>query len=167
MAENELLKAAQAEVLKLEAEVAEAERRLDVARKVVEVYGGEVSPRVGLVIHPKPGSGSPDVTVMVRETKTANIERLTTDFLKRINRRATSGAIFEELKKHGVQLGGQTPAKSLSAYLSQSKKFDNDPAAGGYGLVEWTARKQAKPIGVAGSGGAGGGVVQQELNVFK
>jgi len=43
----------------------------------------------------------------------------------------------------GIVVTGKLPSKTLASYLSTSKRFDNVPGFGGYGLVEWNGRRTA------------------------
>ncbi|MBX9711089.1 MAG: hypothetical protein K2X60_08650 [Xanthobacteraceae bacterium] len=160
-----MLKAAEAEVVRLEAELHEtaAWKKLQAAKNVIAVYRAQTpvadAARSGIdfiMASPAPGpTPSPGVTIQVLETKpvqsnlsalaeqftaktkAAQVDAAATEFLVARGRRATSGELLPYIQAKGIHLTGQIPAKTLSSYLSTSKKFDNVPAHGGYGLIEW------------------------------
>lgn len=71
--------------------------------------------------------------------------------LRLLNQRQTSSQIAAALVKDNVSIGGDdmpTKTARVSAHLSAAKTiFDNDRAAGGYGLVEWKNPKGLPVVG--------------------
>jgi hypothetical protein len=142
MPEDNMLKAAQAEVLRLEAELAKTElgQKLALAREIVTLYRRSTDkPLHNITRLPE----NPTVARLVHEmttTKTHKIETVCAEFLRIRSKRATSGELTPVVLGAGISLPGANPTKTLSAYLSTSELFDNDREKGGYGLVEWSQR---------------------------
>lgn len=133
-----MLKAARAEVQRLEAELAatEAYQKLQLAKQVVKLYEGI------------PSQGEKQVDLLslgfqkhrgrqATDTKTARIEAAAAEYLKKKSARAPASELLGEIEKRGVSVGGKDPVKALSSYLSSSKTFNNQRELGGYGLAEW------------------------------
>jgi hypothetical protein len=86
----------------------------------------------------------PNVTITTKSTtKTAQVEAAAEEYLTQKGRRATSGELLPAVVAKGIVVTGKTPSKTLASYLSTSKRFDNVPGFGGYGLVEWNGRRTA------------------------
>lgn len=142
MADSDMLKAARAEVQKLEAELAAtaAYQKLQLAKQVVEMYErleagpAQLSPASGVRRLLIKQSGTP---VHPTASKSSMIESVAIKYLREKKARATSGELLKAMEAAGVTVGGQEPNKALSAYLSGSKALNNVREAGGYGLVEW------------------------------
>lgn len=141
--DNNMLAAAKAEVRWLESELAKSPlfQKLQLARQVVDLYSKSAVSQQAVQRAVQP-------IVEAHRTKTARIEAAVADHLAKTHRRATSGELTEALNAMGISLPGKVPAKSLSAYLSNSDRFDNDREQGGYGLVEWSSA--TAPNGHAG-----------------
>lgn len=71
-----------------------------------------------------------------KTTKTALIVEAAAKYLALKNTRALAREIATAISGQ-VEIGGKDPASIVSAYLSSSPLFDNDRAAGGYGLAAW------------------------------
>jgi hypothetical protein len=141
MADSDMLRAAEAEVIRLEAELeaTPAYQKLQLAKAVVSLYrevptarflegGKEVRPAraVGRLYFPGPLT-----------TKTAKIEAAAAEYLKSKGARAPASELLPAVEKAGIEIGGKEPIKALSAYLSSSRAFNNQRELGGYGLSEW------------------------------
>ncbi|WP_342359904.1 hypothetical protein [Terrarubrum flagellatum] len=135
---SDMLRAAQAEVRKLEAELEASPvyKKLVLARQVVELYSStpdkneSLDSAVGRLI--EQGKQAAEVG-----TKTARIEQTAIEFLMKKRARATSGELMKAMEDAGIEIPGKEPSKSLSAYLSNSRLLNNRREAGGYGLAEW------------------------------
>lgn len=142
MADSDMLAAAKAEVERLEAELqaTTAYQKLQLAKQVVALY--ERAPaNLRISIGGKEARPSQVIEhVMVERelaTKTARIDAAAAKYLKAKGARAPASELLEPVVKQGVVIGGKEPVKALSAYLSNSKAFNNQRDLGGYGLVEW------------------------------
>lgn len=69
--------------------------------------------------------------VTKKETILATAAQILSD-----GRRRTSKELVEELKTHGVDIGGQDPVNNLAAYLSPDDRFESKRSEGGWGLVQ-------------------------------
>lgn len=143
-----MLEAAEAEVQRLEAELAAtpAYQKLQLAKQVVELYRasagvaryrGEHAANFG---RPKPNPLQEIVTAGAA-TKTARIEAAAATYLKAKGARAPASELLNAMIVVGIDLGGREPVKALSSYLSSSKAFNNQRELGGYGLAEWGASR--------------------------
>jgi hypothetical protein len=144
MADSEMLKAALAEVKRLEAELAAtaAYQKLQLAKQVVELYqriptaqfsigGRRVEPReITQHLHT-------EVALSALTTKTARIEAAAAKYLRGKGARAPASELLGAVEMEGIEIGGREPVKALSSYLSNSKMFNNQRELGGYGLTEW------------------------------
>jgi hypothetical protein len=141
MADSDMLKAAEDEVQRLEAELAEtpAYQKLQLAKQVVALYRGIPTLRLSSDGHPvNPAEFVKRVhEERVLTTKTARIDAAAAKYLKTKGARAPASELLEPVIKEGVMIGGKEPVKALSAYLSNSKAFNNQRELGGYGLAEW------------------------------
>ena len=151
MADSEMLKAALAEVERLEAELAatEAYQKLQLAKMVVELYqrlptarftiGGRPADARSITQHLHTENALSAITTKVPlpTTKTARIEAAAAKYLRGKGARAPASELLEAVKKEGIEIGGREPVKALSSYLSNSKMFNNQRELGGYGLTEW------------------------------
>jgi hypothetical protein len=144
MADSDMLKAALAEVERLEAELAatEAYQKLQLAKQVVALYQRMPTARVsigGRRAEPR------DITQYLHTetvfsaltTKTARIEAAAAKYLKEKGGRAPASELLGAVEREGIEIGGREPVKALSSYLSNSKMFNNQRELGGYGLTEW------------------------------
>lgn len=132
MSSTDMLKAAEEEVRRLEAELAatEAYQKLQLAKKVVALYRDN-TPVNHLVAR------APLIRRRLMETKAARIEKAAVNYLSEKKTRATSGELLEAMRKENIDITGTEPTKALSAYLSNSKALNNVREYGGYGLAEW------------------------------
>lgn len=138
MADSDMLAAAKAEVERLEAELqaTTAYQKLQLAKQVVALYERVPS------ISPKIGGRAASPTDIIQHvateraltTKRARIEAAATKYLAQKGARAPASELLGAVSKEGIELGG---VKALSAYLSNSKAFNNERELGGYGLVDW------------------------------
>jgi hypothetical protein len=138
-----MLKAAQAEVQRLEAELAKtvAFQKLEAARRIVELYK---NPESGGAAK-QAATPFPESRELPRShTKTAQIEKACVDYLRDKGARATSGELLEPVEKAGITIGGVRP---LASFLSNSTVLNNVRDLGGYGLVEWTTGAGPKANG--------------------
>lgn len=141
MADSDMLAAARAEVARLEAELqaTTAYQKLQLAKQVVELYAR--IPSAKITIGGKPASPAQVVNHVTQDralaTKTARIDAAASKYLRAKGARAPASELLEPLAKEGVAIGGKEPVKALSAYLSNSKAFNNQRELGGYGLAEW------------------------------
>jgi hypothetical protein len=142
MADSDMLKAAKAEVQRLEAELqaTEAYQKLQLAKQVVELY--ERVPTLRITSGAKPVDPIALGFQRLRErsvadTKTSRIEAAASEYLQKKGARAPASELLGEIEKRGVSVGGKDPVKALSSYLSSSKAFNNQRELGGYGLAEW------------------------------
>ena len=160
MANDKMLEMAEAEVRRLRAELEKtpAYKRLKAAEDLIETYRG--NPEVELPAAPvlERAKQLEMVDRVVEEailkphrTKTAQVEAASAEYLINKGRRATSGEILPAVVAKGIEVPGKVPSKTLSSYLSNSKRFDNIPAFGGYGLVEWGGRRTAPSPTSAGT----------------
>ncbi|MBP1842066.1 hypothetical protein J2046_000310 [Rhizobium petrolearium] len=69
-------------------------------------------------------------------TKAAQVDEVVTKFLTERGTRASSGELLPVVQAAGIELSGQIPAKTLSAFLTNSTRFNNVKRHG-YGLTEW------------------------------
>lgn len=160
MADDKMLEFAEAEVRRLRAELEKtaAYKRLKAAENLIAAYRGnpevEVeAARLTADLKAKAASLSAQAEEALaravepitetHRTKTAQVEAAAAEYLTRKGRRATSGELLPVVQAKGIHVAGQIPSKTISSYLSTSKKFDNVPAFGGYGLVEWNGRRTA------------------------
>lgn len=141
MAGSEMLRAAEAEVVRLEAELqaTTAYQKLQLAKAVVSLYREIPSARIvqaGKAVNP---SRAIEGLMLQRSlsTKTAKIEAAASKYLESKGARAPASELLPAVEKEGVEIGGKEPIKALSAYLSSSKAFNNQRELGGYGLAEW------------------------------
>jgi hypothetical protein len=109
-------------------------RRLAAVRALIADYRGVAgNPRSGDDI----SSQAPPRTRTPRpESMASQTLRIAEQFLERIGRRAQSGEIYGEMKRHGVEIQGNSPESVVSSYLSNSNKFNNVRGRG-YGLSVW------------------------------
>jgi hypothetical protein len=155
VANNQMLEIAEAEVRRLRAELEKtpAYKRLKAAEELIATYRGnpEIDPPQKASIAEKANSekaAAAQLDEMIgkpRQTKTAQVEAAAVEYLAHKGRRATSGEILPAVVSKGIDVPGKVPSKTLSSYLSNSKRFDNVPGFGGYGLVEWNGRRTAPP----------------------
>lgn len=161
---NKMLEFAEAEVRRLRAELEKtpAFKRLKAAENLIAEYRG--NPEVDVVVktadhttlvQTKTSRSSlmADARDMVasivepmverHKTKTAMVEAAAEEYLMKKGRRATSGELLPVVQAKGIHVTGKTPSKTISSYLSTSKRFDNVPGFGGYGLIEWNGRRTA------------------------
>ncbi|MVT68753.1 hypothetical protein GPL21_27040 [Bradyrhizobium pachyrhizi] len=138
MSDSDMLKAAEAEVKRLEAEIAKSPlgQKLALARQVVALYRNETTVTFAGVVQGMQGLARLVETV-ANTTKTARIEAAAVQHLKATGRRATSGELLPVVVDAGIEITGKEPAKALSAYLSGSSALNNIREKGGYGLAEW------------------------------
>ena len=153
MSDDPILKHLEAEVLKLTAELEQtpAYRRLKLAQNMIAEYRGTsaadttiIAPAV--VQHRVRVQAQVDELVAMvdkHKTKTKQVEEAAAEYLIQRGRRATSGELVPAVVNKGIVVTGKVPAKTLASYLSTSKRFDNVPGFGGYGLVEWGGRRTA------------------------
>jgi len=145
MAQSDMLTAAEAEVERLEAELAatEAYQKLQLARQVVALYRG--LPKVEIKIGGHSVTPRDVATHLHRErvhlTKTARIELAATEYLRTKGARAPASELLDTMAKNGIEIGGKEPVKALSAYLSNTKSLNNVREFGGYGLAAWGSNR--------------------------
>jgi hypothetical protein len=137
MSAIDMLRVAEAEVERLEAELAQTEafRQLRLAKQVVELWRSATAPIQPLrfpTVTSDSSTGAPD-----KVTKAARVEAAAIDFFRKNKVRATSGELLEVMKKADIEMTGAEPGKALSAYLSNSRALNNIREYGGYGLAEW------------------------------
>lgn len=139
MADSDMLKAAEAEVKRLEAELAAtpAYKKLQLAKQVVDLYRSESAPKPSAHIRRPDPIGLGVQYFQELGTKTARIEAAAVNYLKKKGSRATSGELLNAMTAAGIVIGGAEPNKALSSYLSNSKALNNVRELGGYGLQEW------------------------------
>jgi hypothetical protein len=155
MAQDNMLKTAEAEVLRLEDELAKSTlgQKLALAKQVVDLYQKHalnqiVNGHLARVRTERVVLAAPETAP---STKTAKVERACADYLRGRKKRATSGELLGVVDQAGIKLSGVMPVKSLAAILSNSELFDNIRDEGGYGLVEWSQRHQGEGIETATS----------------
>ncbi|AWL94117.1 hypothetical protein CIT37_19585 [Bradyrhizobium ottawaense] len=158
MADDKMIEFAEAEVARLRAELEKtpAYKRLKAAEALISAYRGNPEVQVAQTAAPaKPTE--PALTAQTKDaveqaiepivtahrTKTAQVEAAAAEYLTQRGRRATSGELLPYVQSKGIHVPGKMPSKTISSYLSTSKKFDNVPGFGGYGLVEWNGRRTA------------------------
>lgn len=142
MADSDMLTAAKAEVERLEAELqaTTAYQKLQLAKQVVALY--ERAPgNMRITIGHKDATPSQVVEHIMGEraltTKTARIDAAAAKYLRSKGSRAPASELLTAVLGEGIHIGGKEPVKALSAYLSNSKAFNNQRDQGGYGLAEW------------------------------
>lgn len=156
MSDDPMLKALEAEERKLMAELEQtpAFRRLKLAQTMIAEYRNNPAARPADTTQPATAqvpqmtrgealSRAMEPMIQAHRTKTAQVEAAAVEYLTQKGRRATSGEILPAVVSKGIAVTGKTPSKTISSYLSTSKRFDNHPALGGYGLVEWNGRRTA------------------------
>lgn len=149
MPDSDMLKAAEAEVKKLEAELAATPlgQKLALARQVVALYRGpppqqDLTPPTVFGVRPlKAGDLLSALEQAETKTKVAQIEIAAIKYLMSKRARATSGELLEVMRREGIEIGGKEPNKALSAYLSGFKSLNNVREFGGYGLADWGHNK--------------------------
>ncbi len=143
MSDSEMLKTAEAEVKRLEAELAAttAYQKLQLAKQVVELYRG--TRPLEVTRGPRDEYKGFGAKIIERSdlTKAMRIERAARKFLNARGRRATASEMLEIMRLDGIEITGAEPVKALSAYLSNSKILNNVREFGGYGLVDWGNNK--------------------------
>src|ERR1700716_2121925 len=159
MIDETMLKIAEAEVERLEAELKKtpAYKRLQAARNLSAVYRADpesVLTEAPIAPVDQPGvqtaiAPAPSENEIVPATKTARVDAAAIDFLKNKGRGATSGEILPFVRAKGIEITGTVPAKTLASYLSRSKRFDNVQGFGGFGLVEWNGWRCRQAAGTA------------------
>jgi hypothetical protein len=143
MSDSDMLEAAEAEVERLERELeaTPAYQKLQLARKVVDLYRS--TPDARYIGEHAANFGRPksnplqSITTAGAETKTRRIEIAGVKYLDAKGKRAPASELLGAMLKAGIEIGGAEPVKALSAYLSNSKALNNVREYGGYGLVEW------------------------------
>lgn len=167
MSDSEMLKAAKAEVLRLEAELVATPtyQKLQLAKKVVDLWAAtEVPVSSGNALDHVIRSGYPSRKRFFTfagggdegpMTKTRRIEVTAVTYLKAKGARATSNELLEAMTQAGVDIGGAEPIKALSSYLSTSKEFNNVRELGGYGLAEWGNNRGPDLLTETGAQGPG------------
>jgi hypothetical protein len=147
-----MLEFAEAEVRRLQAELEKtpAYKRLKAAEGLIATYRGnpevespQAAPAEKIKLSDRVERIVDDMIVQPHRTKTAQVEAAAAEYLTQKGRRATSGELLPSIVAKGIVVTGKTPSKTLSSYLSTSKRFDNIPGFGGYGLVEWNGRRTA------------------------
>ncbi|WP_126256854.1 hypothetical protein [Bradyrhizobium sp. LVM 105] len=156
MSDSDMLKAAEAEVARLEKELeaTPAYQKLQLAKKVVNLYRatpdaryvGEHAANFG---RPKPSPSAevkinnpvPPKRLWLASTKTQRIESAAIKYLAAKAARAPASELLNAITAAGIEITGAEPAKALSAYLSNSKALNNVREYGGYGLAEWGISK--------------------------
>ena len=143
---NPLLKHALREIAALEVKlntIAEF-RQWQALRVMVAEYQGSAAqamPAVGNATPPM--TGPPSSPVVPKPLgKAPVVVAAAVKLLKEHRRRMTSSEMAPALKARGLDLGGNRPAATLSAYLSAAPEIDNVRGEG-YGLKEWAASKPA------------------------
>ena len=144
MSDSNMLEAAEAEVLRLEAELAAtpAYQKLQLAKQVVELYRGSAEVAKYRGDHAANfGRPVPNpfiaITTAGAATKTRRIEMTGVKYLQAKGKRAPASELLGAMQEAGIEIGGAEPVKALSAYLSNSKALNNVREFGGYGLAEW------------------------------
>jgi hypothetical protein len=157
MVDDALLRAAETEVLRLEEELKKtpAYKRLQAAKNLIAVYRADPEPEPTVTSATMPPISryraqlddevSPEESEIVPATKTALVDAAVAEYLTQRGRRATSGELLPVVQAKGINITGKVPAKTLSSFLSRSKRFDNVQGFGGFGLVEWNGRRTAPP----------------------
>jgi hypothetical protein len=152
MSSSDMLTAAEAEVERLERELeaTPAYQKLQLAKKVVELYRatpdaryiGEHAANFGrpkpTPIVPKAAQAVPVKPLPWLKTKTQRIESAAIKYLANKAARAPASELLAAINEAGIEITGAEPAKALSAYLSNSKLLNNVREFGGYGLAEWS-----------------------------
>jgi hypothetical protein len=161
MSDDPMLTALEAEERKLMAELEQtpAFRKLKLAQKMIAEYRASATPKKELPILPLPAGLSAtsqaaltravEPIVKAHQTKMARVEAAAAEYLEHRGRRATSGELLPAVLAKNIEITGKIPSKTLSSYLSNSKRFDNVPTFGGYGLREWNGRRTAPTIAQA------------------
>ena len=84
------------------------------------------------LFQPKPAKGS------AHGSKTKEVVAAAVTYFRRTRQRATSGEVVKALANMGVDVGGNKPGSSMSAYLSNNPRIFDNVKGEGYGLKEWT-----------------------------
>src|SRR5262245_6649980 len=113
MADNEMLRVAEAEVQRLEALLAATDeyKKLQLAKQVVAMYSASNAAGGAAKQTARPFQADEPPQ---HETKRAQIDRLASEFLRARSRRAKVSEIWPHLESAGVELGDE-PMKALSA----------------------------------------------------
>ena len=106
-------------------------KRLQAVRALLAVYEENIEP-------PIPITGA-----IVRESITGAIVRGAERLLRERKVRLTSGQIAKALTNGGVFIPGQEKTTRVSSALSSRKKLFDNRTNQGYGLVEWSQKKEA------------------------
>jgi hypothetical protein len=104
---------------------------------VYEAYDLEPVPDLMAPSGDQPAAANISVPASPRPgSKVAQIDDVVSKYLAAKGSRASSGDILPVVVNAGVELGGVVPSKTLSSFLSNSKRFNNVKGLG-YGLLEW------------------------------
>lgn len=109
-----------------------AYQKLQQINKLIDTYEALDAPReanTSMISRPITPKHRPN-------SKVAAVDEVVANFLRETGRRASSGELLPVVLDAGIELSGKIPAKTLSALLSVSKKFNNLKGHG-YGLAEW------------------------------
>lgn len=69
-------------------------------------------------------------------SKVAAVDEAVSNHFKLTGKRASSGELLHVVQNAGIEMTGRVPSKTLSAFLTNSRKFNNLKGFG-YGLAEW------------------------------
>lgn len=83
-----------------------------------------------------PANRSPSSSTYRPGSKAALVDEIVSKHLAQTGVRASSGELLPIVQDAGVTMTGKIPAKTLSAFLATSKRFNNLKGFG-YGLAEW------------------------------
>ena len=115
-------------------------QKLQQIQKLIDVYESleitsEDKPRTETTtVSPPTASG---VAAVYRlGSKVAQVDEVVSKFFLERGSRASSGDVLPIVTAAGIEMTGKIPAKTLSSFLTNSKRFNNVKGFG-YGLVEW------------------------------
>ncbi|PDS78932.1 hypothetical protein [Rhizobium sp. L43] len=122
---SDILAIAYRERERLQAELNATRQKLQQVQRLISVY------EVGDSNNAKPAASS-----YRQGSKAALVDEIVSKHLAQTRVRASSGELLPIVQDAGVTMTGKIPAKTLSAFLATSKRFNNLKGFG-YGLTEW------------------------------
>ncbi|MBB2821652.1 UNVERIFIED_ORG: hypothetical protein GGD51_005146 [Rhizobium esperanzae] len=127
---GDILAIAYRERERLQAELNLNRQKLQQVQRLMSVYEGVASDNA------KPASRSLSSSTYRQGSKAALVDEIVSKHLAQTGMRASSGELLPIVQDAGVTMTGKIPAKTLSAFLATSKRFNNLKGFG-YGLTEW------------------------------
>ncbi|MBB2671530.1 UNVERIFIED_ORG: hypothetical protein GGE44_001081 [Rhizobium esperanzae] len=128
---SDILAIAYRERERLQAELNVNRQKLQQVQRLISVY------EVAASDNARPGASRSFSSSTYRQgSKAALVDEIVSKHLAQTGMRASSGELLPIVQDAGVTMTGKIPAKTLSAFLATSKRFNNLKGFG-YGLAEW------------------------------